>query len=222
LEVRCLRRERRGGPDMKKFVILPALAILLVIPLWAAFGALEVSEEGGEGHGGGHGAMGGTDAINVFIEDVNVYIAENTRDDGCVVPGFIEEGPEEHEEMGAGEMDMGAHEEREEGHAVVYIQALQYGFRPNKICLEEGENYEFRMMATDVTHGASIQLGPGSRMTRLPPGVLVEQELTFTEPGEYMLYCSFYCGVGHPFMSGKIIVEPSDHGHEEPVGEHEH
>jgi heme/copper-type cytochrome/quinol oxidase subunit 2 len=188
---------------MKKFVIAPALAVLLIVPLWAALGVLEVEEEEGGGH---HGAGGGD--VEEFIMQVEDFVAENTRPDGCVEPGLAgegeHEGAEEHQED----------EEHHEEHPTVYLQAFQYGYRPSKLCLKSGETYVFKMMSTDVTHGASIQLGPGSKMIRLPPGVLVEQEVTFTEPGEYMLYCSYYCGVGHPVMAAKIIVEPSEHEEE--------
>jgi heme/copper-type cytochrome/quinol oxidase subunit 2 len=62
------------------------------------------------------------------------------------------------------------------------------------------------MMALDNAHGASIQLGRGARIVRLRPGVLVEQDLSFKQPGEYLLYCTVYCGLPHDRMQGRIIV----------------
>jgi heme/copper-type cytochrome/quinol oxidase subunit 2 len=215
---------------MKKFVIIPTLAILLVIPLWAILGVLEVVEEGEGGHD--HGVVGGAEAIINFIEDVDAFVEENTRPDGCVEPGVAKEGGEMHH---MGEEERHEHEKSteerhehgevaEEHHEelpVVYLQVFQFGYYPDKICLKSGKTYTFRMMATDVTHGASIQLGPGSRMVRLPPGALTEMKVTFTKSGEYMLYCSSYCGEGHQLMSGEIIVEPHEE-HEEVTEEHEH
>jgi heme/copper-type cytochrome/quinol oxidase subunit 2 len=64
------------------------------------------------------------------------------------------------------------------------------------------------MMTLDVAHGASLQLGRGARIVRLRPGTLVEQELTFTQPGEYLLYCTVYCGLAHDRMQGRVIVGP--------------
>jgi heme/copper-type cytochrome/quinol oxidase subunit 2 len=61
-------------------------------------------------------------------------------------------------------------------------------------------------MAVDAAHGASIQLGSAAHIIRLPRGALVEREFTFTRPGEYLLYCTMYCGEGHQYMSGKIII----------------
>lgn len=34
-----------------------------------------------------------------------------------------------------------------------------------------------------------------------------ETELEFTEPGEYIIYCSIACGPGHPTMQAKLIIE---------------
>jgi heme/copper-type cytochrome/quinol oxidase subunit 2 len=62
------------------------------------------------------------------------------------------------------------------------------------------------MMAMDIAHGAAIHLGAGSRIIRLRPGVLVEQELTFTAPAEHLVYCTVYCGLPHDRMQGRIIV----------------
>lgn len=88
----------------------------------------------------------------------------------------------------------------------VYLLAQQWSFDPGVLHLSANQSYRFRMMAVDVAHGASLQLGKASHIIQLPTGALVEQELSFTEPGEYLLYCTIYCGEGHQFMSGKIVV----------------
>ena len=109
-----------------------------------------------------------------------------------------EAGPGEHREDGG----------REEVAGYVYMYARQFSYFPSTVCLEAGSRYRLVLMSIDVVHGASIQLGDHSLMVRLPRGVPVELELEFDEPGEYMVYCSYYCGIGHPYMSAKIIVEP--------------
>jgi plastocyanin len=88
----------------------------------------------------------------------------------------------------------------------VYLLAQQWSFDPSVLHLSANQSYRFRMMAVDVAHGASLQLGKASHIIRLPKGALVEQELSFTQPGEYLVYCTMYCGEGHQFMSGKIII----------------
>jgi heme/copper-type cytochrome/quinol oxidase subunit 2 len=84
--------------------------------------------------------------------------------------------------------------------------AVQWSYEPGTLRLRTGVPYRFRMMAIDVSHGASLQLGAGSQIIRLRRNALVERELTFTRPGEYLLYCTLYCGIGHDRMSGRIIV----------------
>ena len=88
----------------------------------------------------------------------------------------------------------------------VYLVAQQWSFDPAVLRLRANQPYRFRMMAVDAAHGASLQLGRASHIIRLPKGSLVERELSFTQPGEYLLYCTMYCGEGHQFMSGKVIV----------------
>lgn len=207
---------------MKRFVIVPTLMILTLIPLWAALGMFKSEMgKGGDHSTRGHGDEGlrpptyhhlmwhlkpqdteeavvwmeSIEEVNAFIEKVDAFVLENTRPDGCVEPGFANK---------TAKMEHGREVD------VVYLQAFQFGFRPQKLCLESGKAYMFVMMATDVTHGASIHLGQGSKMVRLPPRVSVMEEVTFTEPGEYLRYCSFYCGAGHAFMFAQIIVESED------------
>ena len=91
----------------------------------------------------------------------------------------------------------------------IYMTAFKWGFAPNLIRLKTDHPYRFRMMATDVVHGASINLGSGSIMIRLPHGVIADHELTFSEPGEHLIYCSYYCGPGHEHMAARLIVEAS-------------
>ncbi len=211
-----------------------SFSVLLLIPLW---GVLGVFEEGGGGHAeGGHGTGGdGMEAMamtSAFIEKAEAFALEHRGDDGYVMPG--EPNHEEGEEMAHAEQpkkllqdqpmnghaDEGQHtvdtaeqHEDEREAAIVYLQLYQYAYLPQKLCLEVGVPYEFKMMATDVIHGGSIQLGAGSKMIRIPPKVEVSEVITFTETGEYMIYCTFYCGLGHQFMRGQIVVhEGGEHG----------
>jgi len=89
----------------------------------------------------------------------------------------------------------------------VYLMALQYSYVPSVLRLEHGVPYRFRMMSTDVNHGASIHSGFAGHIMRRPARTMVEMVMTFPERGEYMIYCTVYCGEGHSTMKGKIIVE---------------
>ena len=111
------------------------------------------------------------------------------------MPGMVMEKP------GAGE------EAHDEEPIEVYIAASRWSYEPAELTLETGVQYKFLMMGTDISHGASINLGSASRMIRLRANALSENVFTFTQPGEYFFYCTVYCGLGHDKMFGKIIVE---------------
>ncbi len=207
-----------------------ALMILLVIPIWYSLGLLKPAESF-EAHGHGEDEDGGP-SPDEFIELVSHYIKEYTREDGCVVPadkpinmgghvdteGLITNHARINKYLLARLDISGSSESNNEKSDTdqdvkyVYIYAYQFGYRPSKICLKAGEQYRFVMMSIDVVHGASIQLDKGSLMIRLNPGQIVESTLSFTEPGEYLLYCTYFCGVGHDQMYAKIIVEGDHHG----------
>lgn len=88
----------------------------------------------------------------------------------------------------------------------IYLMAYQWGFTPDVLRLAANRTYRLRMMAVDVSHGAAVRLGPGSRIVRLRANTLVEQTATFSRPGEYLVYCTVYCGPGHARMQSRLIV----------------
>lgn len=88
----------------------------------------------------------------------------------------------------------------------VLMVAGQWFYLPAALRLDAGQAYRFRMMALDVAHGASIQLGQGSRMARLRPGSVTDIEMTFHAPGRHFMYCTVYCGQAHDLMQARIEV----------------
>jgi cytochrome c oxidase subunit 2 len=188
--------------------------------LWAGLGAapLRFWDLGGSGmdmsdagHGGGDSPS--PDQFRQMAEDYN---ARFLQADGSVA---IEPASAGHD-MAAmdtsanaghtghampGDESKASHDE-ETAALDVYLLAQKWSFEPAVLRLKANQNYRFRMMAVDTAHGASIQLGNAGHIMRLPKGALVDRQLTFTSPGEFLLYCTMYCGEGHQFMSGKIIV----------------
>lgn len=184
------------------------------------------AEESG-GHGGGHGAAPeASTRIEEFRGLAERFAETHKLPDGSVQPKRSRAAPPapKAEARGHGDDAHGhaapqgaqamAHEEtapaQEEaagdGPIDVYLMAYQFGFLPAVLRLEAGVPYRFRIMAADVAHGASVRVGPGARVLRLRPGVVVEQELTFQKPGEHLLYCTVYCGLAHDRMQGKLII----------------
>ncbi len=160
------------------------------------------------------------EAMEELMEDGHDELAEVMHVEGD------EHAPEEHPEA-MEELMEGDHDEDEDDHDEdgddhgpepidVYMLAERYFYEPSVLRLERGVPYNFRMMAMETGHGASIvgggEVSVGGHMVRLPGGQLAERELTFTKAGEYLVYCTVYCGEGHEFMTATIIVE-------EPMGD---
>ena len=88
----------------------------------------------------------------------------------------------------------------------VYLLAYRFGFEPEELRLEAGRAYRFRMMASDISHGASLSFGSGSRVIRLRPNVVSEQTMTFQRRGQILVYCTVFCGPAHDAMKARILV----------------
>ncbi|AWJ86247.1 hypothetical protein TSH58p_22240 (plasmid) [Azospirillum sp. TSH58] len=160
-------------------------------------GAAEAPAEGG-GHGG-HGALAGM-APEEFRFEHDYFVQRYTQKDGSVNPHASEdthshaaEGHDHGHDAGGEPVD-------------VYLMAQKFSYSPDMLRLKAGQAYRFRMMADDITHGASIQLGAASRIIRLRPNTVTAQVITFTKPGEYLVYCTVYCGQAHDAMQGRIVV----------------
>lgn len=100
----------------------------------------------------------------------------------------------------------GRHEMETAMRPVVYMMCDAWSYQPGLLRLTRDVPYKFRMMALDTDHGASINMGRGSRIIRLRRNVLVEQDITFTAAGAYPVYCTVYCGQAHDYMRGMIVV----------------
>ncbi|MCK6454079.1 MAG: hypothetical protein L6R19_24960 [Alphaproteobacteria bacterium] len=216
-------RQQRPLTTRRGFIAAASLGGVSLYGLWAAFGAAPLSLAGGSDHDGhetpeagghgGHGAARGP-GVDEFRRLADEFIARHRQADGSVrvdaasahaaptpTSGTAEHGA--HAGHGAAATAPTA---PSSGPAEVYLVAQRYSYEPALLRLSAGAPYRFRMMALDAAHGASIQLGAGSRIVRLRQGALVEQDLTFTRPGEYLVYCTMYCGIGHHLMSARIVV----------------
>jgi plastocyanin len=89
----------------------------------------------------------------------------------------------------------------------IYMMAMRYAYEPEVLRLEADVPYRFRIMSMDANHGVSINVGVAGHIMRRPARTMAAMTMTFTEPGEYLVYCTVYCGLGHDMMKGKIIVE---------------
>ena len=87
-----------------------------------------------------------------------------------------------------------------------YVVGRVWQWDPNEIRIPAGSTLKVYLTSADVQHGYRV-IGTNINVM-VVPGQISLVSHTFEEPGEYLVICQEYCGIGHPQMSGKIIVEP--------------
>jgi len=100
----------------------------------------------------------------------------------------------------------GVYEEGPGKYRVVMV-ARAWSFQPAEVRIPAGADVTFQVTSLDVIHGFRVPYTTINQM--LVPGQVSEIQYRFTEPGEHVLLCHEYCGVGHHIMEGRIIVEPA-------------
>ena len=85
------------------------------------------------------------------------------------------------------------------------IVARTWAFTPNEIRVPAGAEITFVATTGDVIHGLHVARTRVNLM--LIPGQVARFTYRFQVPGEYLIVCHEYCGVGHHLMGGKVVVE---------------
>jgi cytochrome c oxidase subunit II len=85
----------------------------------------------------------------------------------------------------------------------------QYSFTPQCILVPTDTPISFRATSPDVVHGFLIE---GTAInTMLVPGYISALPARFNEPGEHLMPCHEFCGVGHEGMWGKVrVIDKAD------------
>jgi cytochrome c oxidase subunit 2 len=86
----------------------------------------------------------------------------------------------------------------------VVVLAQMFAFAPNEVRVPANKPVRFRITSPDVTHGFQIVATNGNAM--IVPGY-VSQFTTVFKPGDYLIVCNEYCGLGHHMMQGRLIAE---------------
>ena len=86
--------------------------------------------------------------------------------------------------------------------------AMMFAFLPAEIRVPAGKPVTFRLTSPDVMHG--FQIVRTNANTMIIPGYVSQFTIVFDTPGEYLIVCNEYCGLGHHGMFGKLIVEGGD------------
>ncbi|MDE3074171.1 MAG: cytochrome c oxidase subunit II, partial [Chloroflexota bacterium] len=95
-----------------------------------------------------------------------------------------------------------------------YIGAVRFSWVPNPLVLDVGRPYRLHLSSRDVNHGFSIHEHDQASQKanfQVLPGYDYVLKMTFDKPGVYDIVCQEYCGAGHQFMVGKIIVQQGGH-----------
>ena len=89
----------------------------------------------------------------------------------------------------------------------VEVTAEKYRFKPSEIRVTQGTVVRLVFRSLDIKHGVKIgRYGIDRDIPRKGQGS-VSIEFYAREPGTYKFHCSKFCGLGHPWMKGKLIVE---------------
>lgn len=91
------------------------------------------------------------------------------------------------------------------GRYEVVLVGRAWSFEPSEIRIPAGSEVTFLATTPDVIHGLHVE---GTRINMmLIPGQISRNTYRFDDPGEHLLVCHEYCGLGHHLMSGMVVVE---------------
>ena len=76
---------------------------------------------------------------------------------------------------------------------------------PGELVIPAETPITFHLTSVDVIHGFQIVRSNGQSM--VIPGYVSQFSTTFA-PGDYLIACNEYCGIGHHTMAGKLNVVP--------------
>lgn len=95
-----------------------------------------------------------------------------------------------------------------DGKIVVQVVAKAFAYEPQKIEVPVGKEIVFKVATTDVIHSFSI-IDTNVNM-EIIPGFINQKNYTFKEPGNYLVLCNEYCGIGHQYMKFEIEVTENE------------
>lgn len=98
--------------------------------------------------------------------------------------------------------------EGEEDVVVIEVTASRYAYDPGSespINVSRGSVVILRITSLDVAHGfAIVEYGVN---VEAAPGETVEVRFVADEPGDFTIFCTVFCGSGHPRHKGVLHVE---------------
>jgi cytochrome c oxidase subunit 2 len=86
------------------------------------------------------------------------------------------------------------------------VIGLMFAWLPSEMTVPVDTPITFHLTSADVTHGFEIVRTNGQAM--VVPGYISQFTTQFPHPGEYLIACNEYCGIGHHAMAAKLHVVP--------------
>ena len=93
-----------------------------------------------------------------------------------------------------------------DGSVHAHVVGLTFAWLPGEMTLPAATPVTFHITSVDVTHG--FQIVRSNAQAMVIPGYVSQFTTTF-DPGEYLVVCNEYCGVGHHTMFAKLHVVPA-------------
>jgi cytochrome c oxidase subunit II len=91
-----------------------------------------------------------------------------------------------------------------DGSVTVRAIGQQYSFTPQCVVVPSDTPVKFRATSADVVHGLLIE---GTNINiMLVPGYVSDLPVRFKAPGDHVMPCQEFCGIGHQGMWGKVKV----------------
>ena len=95
-----------------------------------------------------------------------------------------------------------------DGSVTVRIIGEQYDFVPSCVVVPAQTAVKFRLTSADVVHGFLL---PDTNInTMVVPGFVAELRTSFAQPGDYLMPCHEFCGLGHHAMWTRVRVVDRD------------
>ncbi len=90
----------------------------------------------------------------------------------------------------------------------VRIEAGDFAFSPAVVNVQRGDIVTLELVPLDVVHG--LHLDAYGIEISADPGQTARATFVADRPGTFTIRCTVPCGPLHPFMLGRLRVDPSD------------
>jgi cytochrome c oxidase subunit 2 len=90
----------------------------------------------------------------------------------------------------------------------VRLEARNYEYTPSRVTVNRGDAITLELVSYDVVHGVHVE--DYDVELKADPGQTARTTFVADRAGTFTLRCSVTCGALHPFMIGRLSVQPSD------------